>query len=58
MNMTCYNCGHDSVIWQCDYSFSDCGMEGEGIVSVWACPNCGAEIDVIIPDRKEEDNED
>lgn len=44
----CFNCGHISVIWDCDFSFEDYGLEGEGIVQVLHCTNCGARIEYYI----------
>lgn len=40
----CFHCLAKSVVWQSDYDFSDYGMEGDGIVHVCRCINCGAEI--------------
>lgn len=45
----CFHCGHKAVIWDCDYDFSDFGYEGEGLVQVCHCSNCGAEIEYRIP---------
>lgn len=45
----CFHCGERSVIWQCDYMFEDFGYEGEGIVQVCHCTNCGADIEYRIP---------
>lgn len=44
----CFHCCCRSVIWDCDYTFEDFGMEGEGIVHVCHCTNCGAEIEYYI----------
>jgi len=44
----CFHCGCDSVIWQSDFSFEDYGMEGEGIIHVCHCANCGADIEYYI----------
>lgn len=40
--MNCFFCG-GRVIWGCDYSFEDFMLDGEGIVSVHTCSECGAE---------------
>lgn len=43
-----YQCFHRlqyTVIWDNDFSFEDFGYEGEGIVQVCHCANCGAEIE-------------
>lgn len=53
----CFHCGCKSVIWQSDFDFSDYGYEGEGIVHVCTCSNCGAEIEYRVPIPSEE-NED
>ena len=45
----CFHCGSRSVIWDCDYDFADFGYEGEGIVQMCHCENCGAEIEYRIP---------
>ena len=39
--MKCWFCSHD-LIWQCDYSYEDFGLEGDGIVAILHCPNCEA----------------
>lgn len=44
----CFHCGMKSVIWDGDFSFEDCGYEGDGIVHVCHCDNCGAEIEYRI----------
>ena len=45
----CFHCLEKAVIWDCDYSFEDFGYEGEGIVHICHCSNCGAEIEYRIP---------
>lgn len=45
----CFHCGSDSVIWDSDFSYSDMGYEGEGIVHLCHCSNCGAKIEYDIP---------
>ena len=57
----CFHCLQNTVCWDCDYSFEDFGYEGEGIVQICHCANCGAEIEYIIPievEEKEENNGD
>ena len=44
----CFHCGCKTVIWDADFSFEDYGMDGEGIVHVCHCTNCGAEIIYMI----------
>lgn len=48
MPLVCPNCGHE-IIWQSDFDFDDLGYEGDGIVSFYSCPHCGADIEVRIP---------
>ena len=45
----CFHCGSKSVIWDADFDFSDYGYEGEGIIHICHCTNCGAEIIYEIP---------
>ena len=45
----CFHCLQRSVVWQSDFSFEDYGMDGEGIVHVPKCGNCGATIEYFIP---------
>ena len=52
----CFHCGHRTVIWDCDYDYSDFGYEGEGIVQVLHCENCGARIEYLI-DCRDDDTE-
>lgn len=40
----CFNCLSMSVIWDNDFDFEDFGLDGDGIVHVCHCTNCGAEI--------------
>lgn len=41
----CWHCGSfNTMIWQSDWSYEDYGMEGEGIISLLTCSNCGAEV--------------
>lgn len=44
----CFHCGHRAVIWQADFDFSDYGFDGEGIIHVCHCSNCGADIEYFI----------
>lgn len=52
----CFHCGHRSVIWDNDFSFEDFCYEGEGIVHICHCSNCGAEIEYRISLDEEGDN--
>lgn len=49
----CFHCLSNTVCWDCDYNFEDYGYEGEGIVQVLHCANCGAEIEYRIPIKEE-----
>lgn len=53
----CFHCLSRSVVWQCDYSFEDFGYEGDGIVQILHCTNCGAEIEYRIPFEREDEDE-
>ncbi len=53
----CFHCLMRSVIWQCDYSFEDFGYEGEGIVQILHCSNCGADIEYKVPLNPEKEDE-
>ena len=49
----CFHCLHQSLIWDNDYSFEDFGYEGDGIVQILHCSNCGAEVEYRINFNKE-----
>ncbi len=52
----CFHCCNPhSVIWDSDFSFSDMGYEGEGIVHICHCVECGAEIEYRISEDSEEE---
>jgi hypothetical protein len=44
----CFHCLQNTVVWDSDFSFEDMGYEGEGIVHLCHCTNCGAEIEYKI----------
>ena len=50
----CFHCLHNTVVWDSDFDLSDMGYEGEGVVHVCHCTNCGAEIEYRVPFNKEE----
>lgn len=53
----CFHCGCKAVIWDSDFDFDDYGYEGEGIVHVCHCTNCGSEIEYRVPiDGQEEES--
>ena len=43
--MKCKYCGKD-MIWQSDFTFEEMRYEGEGVISVWYCPQCD-KIDML-----------
>lgn len=45
----CFHCCTKSVIWDSDFNFEDMGYDGEGIVHICHCTNCGAQIEYRIP---------
>lgn len=48
----CFHCGQKSVGWENDFTFEDFGYEGEGLIHVCYCSNCGAEIYYMIKDEQ------
>lgn len=41
--MKCWFCnGEEPLRWNCDYSYEDFGLDGDGIITVLTCPNCNA----------------
>lgn len=38
----CHFCG-GKLNWDCDYDYSDYGLEGDGVVATLTCTNCGAQ---------------
>lgn len=57
MDYQCFNCRHFKVIWDNDASFEDFGREGDGVVSILHCRNCGAEILYFMSNNKTGDSE-
>ena len=51
----CFHCGCRSVIWDSDFTFEDYGYEGEGLIHVCHCENCGAEIMYMIAEDNDEE---
>lgn len=49
----CFNCG-GKVIWGNSYSFSEYGVEGDGVVHELHCLDCGAEIVYYCEEEKDE----
>lgn len=53
----CFHCLQKAVLWGSDFTFEDFGFEGEGIIHVCHCTNCGAYIEyhISIDDEGEEE---
>ena len=51
--MYCPRCGSE-LIWSRDFSFEDCDIEGNGIVSYYTCSNsnCHTNIEVYTSDKE------
>lgn len=52
----CINCGHE-LIWQSDFNYDEVHGEGEGVVSHWYCPHCGAMHEVSVRTDNEEEKD-
>jgi len=50
----CFHCCSKSVIWDCDFSFEDYGLDEPGIVHECHCMNCGAQITYYVSFEAEE----
>ena len=44
----CLNCGEKSVIWDNDYSSEDIGYSFVGVVRMYHCTSCDADISYLI----------
>ena len=55
----CFHCCTKSVIWDCDFTYEDYGLDGEGLIHECHCANCGARITYYIDldDPEGEDGE-
>lgn len=51
----CFNCGQFTVVWEADFDFEDYGIEGEGVIHVCHCDNCGAHIEYYVRSDNEEE---
>ena len=49
----CFHCGARAVTWDSDFDFDDFGYEGEGVVHICHCNNCGAEIEYRVSNEAE-----
>lgn len=57
MMYQCFHCLCNSVVWDADFDFEDFGYEGEGIVHICHCANCGAEIEYRVPIGDDDDDQ-
>jgi hypothetical protein len=39
-------CGRE-LIWNIDHDLEDVGLEGNGIVTIYSCPNDECEVDIV-----------
>ena len=53
----CFHCGLRTVGWCGDFTFEEFGYEGDGIIHICECMNCGVEIEYRIPILSEEDED-
>lgn len=53
----CFHCLHNSLCWQCDYDFEDFDYDGDGIVHILHCTNCGADVEYIVKNNNKENEE-
>jgi len=51
----CFHCGEKAVIWDADFTLEEVAGEGDGIVHMCHCTNCGAEIEYVIRFDQEEE---
>lgn len=55
----CFHCGKMAVVWDSDFSFDEMGYEGDGVVHICHCSECGAEIEYRVPaDTEDEEDAD
>tara|TARA_B100001094_G_scaffold85017_1_gene81388 strand:+ start:144 stop:410 length:267 start_codon:yes stop_codon:yes gene_type:complete len=48
--MNCWFC-HTELIWGCDYSYDDYGLEGDGIIATFSCPKCESYVEAYSPEK-------
>ena len=53
----CFHCGKRAVIWDNDFTIDEMGYDGDGIVHICHCTNCGAEIEYRIYDETSTEEE-
>ena len=49
----CFNCRGHNICWDNDFTFEDYGIDGEGLVHVLHCMDCGAEIEYYCREGEE-----
>ncbi len=58
MGYQCFHCLSDGVVWDGDFSYDDYGYDGDGIVHVLHCTECGSEIEYRVPTDEEGEDDD
>lgn len=53
MMFECFHCGAIAVVWDSDFMYEEFGLEGDGVVHICHCCNCGAEIEYHVPNLME-----
>lgn len=53
----CFHCLEFAVSWDSDFSFEDMMIDGEGIVHMCHCNNCGALIEYYVPFKEGKDED-
>lgn len=49
------NCGSDKISLDDTCSFDELGADGNGTVYFYSCHNCGADIEVWVPEKEDEE---
>lgn len=52
--MNCWFCG-GKMVWQSDWNYDEIHGEGDGIVAILGCSQCGAEAQFSLRTDKEEE---
>lgn len=55
--MKCAFCG-GSLIWQSDFNYDEVYADGDGIVSIYTCAECGADAQFSLKNEEEENGKD
>lgn len=53
----CFHCGAKAVVWDADFSYEDCGIDGEGIIHDCHCTNCGVVIHYFVDTESLDDSD-